>query len=554
MDNKKWHKVWEPGVPKYLEPQKSLPDYFKDQAIRSANNVALHFFGLDITYEFLDKQIDKFAGGLVDLGVNKGDRIALFMPNCPQFIICYFGALRAGAIVVSLNTMFRHAELEYELTNSGAEILVSMDYLFPEVQKTRNNIELKHIIITSFKDYPLSDKALNLIDEMQQPKMTFPGTIEFMELLDSSQAISTSRISDLKNDIALLQFTGGTTGLPKGAIISHYALAHNIIATGLFYKYTSSDVHLGIMPFFHVQGMVQSMGASITTGGKLVILPRFSPELLARTISKHKCTIWQTNTTMIMAMLQWPDLENYDLSSLRVVWYGGALMPGEIAERLHNILPNAIFGEGYGLSETISAGGAITPPSHPKPGTVGIPNISVDIKIVDLETGSKEVNPDEEGEIIIKTPGMLSGYWNSPEDTKSTLRDGWFHTGDIGKMDNQGYLTFTGRKKELIKCSGFSVFPSEVEDLLYKNPVIAEVAVIGVYDAYRGETPKAFIVLKPEYNGKVTEEDIIVWSKEHIAAYKRPRVIEFREKLPKNSVGKVLRIVLADEEKQRSYN
>ena len=223
-------------------------------------------------------------------------------------------------------------------------------------------------------------------------------------------------------------------------------------------------------------------------------------------------------------------------------------MPTEIAGRLRKMLPNARVGDGYGLTETLSAGGVITHPSHPKPGTMGIPNISTDVRIVDLETGLREVRPNEEGEIVIKGPGVMKGYWNKPEETGEVLREGWLYTGDIGKMDEQGYVTMIGRKKELIKCSGFSVFPTEVEELLYRNPVISEVAVIGIPDPYRGETPKAFVVLKPQYKGKIKEDEIVAWAKENMAAYKRPRIVELRDELPKSGAGKILRRVLAKEE------
>jgi acyl-CoA synthetase (AMP-forming)/AMP-acid ligase II len=483
--------------------------------------------------------------------VRKGDRVALFMQNCPQFVISYFGILSVGAIVVSLNPMFKHAELEYELNDSGAETLVALDILFPEVKRAGGRIKLKNVIVTSLWDYAVEKPILPLPSEMEQPKIAFPETLDFLEFLAESPAQPVSDNINLEEDVALLQYTGGTTGIPKGAMITHHTLAHNVVGATLFFGYTKDDVHVGVMPFFHVQAMVQSMGASVASGGHLVILTRFSPETLARAITQYKCTAWTANTTMVIAMLEWADISQYDLSTLRIVWYGGATMPTEIAERLRRMVPRAKLGEGYGLTESLSAGGAITHPSHPKAGTVGIPNISMDIKIVDLETGSKEVNPNEEGEIIIKGPGVMKGYWNRPEETRETLRDGWLYTGDIGKMDEEGYVTMVGRKKELMKCSGFSVFPSEVEDLLHRHPAVAEVSVIGIPDPYRGESPKAFIVLRPEYQQKIKEEEMVAWAKENMATYKRPRVVEFRDELPKSAAGKILRRVLVEEEKER---
>ena len=551
MVKKKWYTVWETGVPKVFEPEKSLTEYFRDNAKATPDKVAISFYGYDMTYKELDEAIDRFAWGLANLGVKKGDRVALFMQNCPQFVISYFGVLRVGGIVVSLNPMFKHAELEYQLNDSGAETLVALDFLFPEVKKVGKWIKLKNVIVTSFRDYLPEMPILALPPEIEQPEVAFPEALDFLEILRKSPAQPVSEITNLKEDIALLQYTGGTTGLPKGAIITHYTLAHNVVGTTLFYGYTKEDVHIGVMPFFHAQAMVQSMGASMASGGRLVILTRFSPEILAQAITHYKCTVWQTNTTMVIAMLEWPNISQYDLSSLRIVWYGGAPMPTEIAGRLRQMVPKAKLGEGYGLTETLSSGGVITHPSHPKPGTLGIPNISMDVKIVDLETGSKEVKPNEEGEIIIKGPGIMKGYWNKPEETKETLRDGWLYTGDIGRMDEEGYVTMIGRKKELIKCSGYSVFPTEVEELLYRHPAVAEVSIIGIPDPYRGETPKAFVVLRPEYKEKIKEDEIVEWAKENMATYKRPRVVEFRDELPKSAAGKILRRILIEEEKEK---
>ncbi|MBA7538557.1 Long-chain-fatty-acid--CoA ligase [subsurface metagenome] len=474
------------------------------------------------------------------------------MQNCPQFVISYFGALHAGAIVVLINPMFKHTELEYELNDSGAETLVALDFLFPEVKRVGNRVKLKNIILTALGDYLPQKPTLPLPPEVERPKIIFTETLDFLDFLRESPVEPVSQITNLKEDVALLQYTGGTTGLPKGAILTHYSLAHAAGASVLWYGYTKDDVHMGVTPFFHIMGMVQCMCTPLVSGGQLVIPARFSPESVAKAIAQYKCTSWITSTTAVIAMLEWPDINQYDFSSLHIVWYGGAPMPTATAERLKHMLPKAIVGEGYGLSETSSQGGAITPLSRAKPGFIGIPNISTDIKIVGLETGLKEVNPGEEGEIIIKGPSMMTGYWNKPEETKEALRDGWLYTGDIGKMDEEGYVAIVGRKKELIKCSGYSVFPTEVEELLYKHPAVAEVAVIGIPDPYRGEAPKAFIVIKPEYKGKIKEEEVVEWAKDNMATYKRPRIVEFRDELPKSAAEKVLRRVLVKEEKKKA--
>lgn len=547
---KRWYSVWNPQIPKFFEPVKPLSEDLRDNARLIPDKIAITFYGYDITYKELDEAIDKFAGALIGLGVTKGDRVALFMENCPQFVISYFGALRAGCIVVALNPMFKYAELEYELNDCQAKTIVCHDFLYPELRKVSEQIRPKNIVLTSFRDYLPEKLTLPLPSEMKQPKVSFPEALDFLDLLHQSPAQPICAVADLKQDIALLQYTGGTTGMPKGAITTHHQLAHNVAIAPKWYGYTSDDVFIGIVPFFHCMGMVQTMGAALMSGARLVILGRFSIELYVQAIARYQGTVLKTSTTVVIALLQWPNINQYDLSSVRIVTYGGMATPPEIIKRLRKMLPGAKLGEGYALTESMSVG-VFTPFHRPKLGTVGIPNISTDLKIVDLETGEKELEPNEEGEITIKGPMVMKGYWNKPDETRETLRDGWLYTGDVGKMDEEGYVTVVGRKKELIKCSGFSVFPTEVEGLLYRHPAIAEVSVIGIPDPYRGESPKAFVVLKPQYKGEVTEEQIVAWARENMATFKRPRIIEFRDELPKSGAGKVLRRVLVEEESKR---
>jgi acyl-CoA synthetase (AMP-forming)/AMP-acid ligase II len=549
LDQKIWYAKWDPRIPKVFQPQKSILQYLKDNVTAMPDKVAISFYGYDLTYSDLDRQIENFAGGLIDLGVKKGDRVALYMQNCPQLIISYFGAMKAGAIVVSLNPMFKHAELEYEINDSGAETLIALDYLYPEIKKAGDRIKLKNVIVTAYKDYLPEKPELPLHPEMEQPKVKFTEAIDFLEFLSKSALRPDSENINLE-DSALLQYTGGTTGLPKGAIITHYTLVHNVIGVKLWFNYIPEDIFVGAMPFFHVAGMVHSMCASLISGGRLVIISRFNPEVLAKAIERYKCTILNTITTMYTAILDWPQINQYDLNSLRIVWEGGAPMLEIAEDRLKKLLPKAFVGEGYGLTETLT-GGLNTPIPYRKRGYIGIPFISTDISIVDLETGNTEVKLGEEGEIVVKGPCVMQGYWNNPEETKEQIREGWLHTGDIGKMDEEGYVAIVGRKKELIKCSGFSVFPTEVENLLCKHPMIAEAAVIGISDPYRGETPKAYVVLKPEFRGKITEQEILAWAKDNLAPYKRPSILEFRSELPKSGAGKILGRVLAEEERKK---
>ncbi|RLA99914.1 MAG: long-chain fatty acid--CoA ligase [Deltaproteobacteria bacterium] len=388
---------------------------------------------------------------------------------------------------------------------------------------------------------------LPLPPEADQEKRIFPDTLDLLTVLKEADDRPVCNINDLRREIAILQYTGGTTGTPKGAMITHYALAYACIGTMYWYRHREEDVHLGVTPFFHIMGQQQLMLTPLTSGGKIVILSRFFPDVVAQAISKYRCTYWVTAPTAIIAVLSLPNIKDYDLSSFRCLWTGGAPVSVELQKLMSDLVPRAIVGEGYGHTETLAQGGAVTPLHRYKPGFIGIPPLN-DMKIVDLETGTKELGPNEEGEIIIRGPSLMMGYWNKPEETKESLREGWFYTGDIGLMDEEGYLKFLSRKKELIKCSGYSVFPAEVEALLSRHPAVKEVAVIGIKDPYRGESPKAFIVLEPDYKGKITEDEIIEWAKDNMAAYKRPRMVEFRDELPKSAAGKVLKRILVEEE------
>ncbi|MGC1403694.1 MAG: AMP-binding protein [Thermodesulfobacteriota bacterium] len=548
MDHR-WDKVWPLWVPKTFTVEKPTSEYIREWAALTPEKIAISFYGRDITYVELNGMIDRFAWGLIDLKVKKGDRVALHMENCPQFVIAYFAVQRAGAVVVPVNPMFKHAELEYEIDDAGAETLIGLDTLYPEVEKIKDKTAIKNVILTSLKDYLPAEPILPLPPDAKEAKRSFPNTLDFTDLMDKSSDRPICRVTDLMKDLAILQYTGGTTGLPKGAMISHHTLACANLGAMYWFHHREDDVHLGVTPFFHVMGQQQLMCTPLVSGGRIVILSRFVPEAVAQAITLYRCTYWVGATTMMISLLSLPHVRDYDLSSFRVLLTGGMPISVELQKKLNELAPRAVIGEGYGLSETISHGGAVTPLYRYKPGFVGIPQLN-DVKIMDLETGTREMGPNEEGEITIKGPAVMLGYWNKPEETKEVLRDGRLYTGDIGLMDEEGYIKLLGRKRELIKCSGYSVFPAEVEDLLYHHPAVKETAVIGINDPYRGESPKAFIILKPEFAGQVTEEEILNWCKENMAAYKRPRVVEFKQELPKSAAGKILKRILIQEERR----
>ncbi len=538
---------WPILVPKTLDIEKPLSEYIRDWSEMTPEKIAVRFYGKDLTFRELNESSDRFAQGLISLGVKKGDRIGLHLQNCPQFIISYFGILRAGGVVVAMNPMFKKAELEHELNDAGVETMVCMDVLYPEVETIRGGVQLKHIILTSLGDYIPDNPVLKPPPEALEPKHAFPGTIDFIEFLNTASNLPICDVADMHEELALLQYTGGTTGIPKGAMISHYSLAFAGLSIVHWDRLRSDDVSLGVTPFFHVMGMIALMCAPLIAGAQVTILGRFVPDVTAMAISHYRCTFWSAATTMLVALIDIPDIASYDFSSMRLLFSGGSPISSEIQQKTITLFPNAILGEGYGLSETCMSGGILTPLHKYRPGYVGIPFYS-DIRIMDVETGKRELLPNEEGEIVIHAPTVMKGYWNHPEETAAVLKAGWLYTGDIGLMDEKGYVKVVGRTKELIICSGYNVFPSEVEDILYRHPAVAEIAVIGIPDPYRGESPKAYIVLKSEFRGSISEEDIISWCRENMAAYKRPHEIEFREDLPKSGAGKLLRRLLMESE------
>lgn len=543
---KRWHGVWPTWAPRSFEPEKPVCEYIRNWAALTPRRPAVSFYGATLTYAELNEAIDRFANALARLGVKKGDRVAIHMDNCPQFVIAYFAAHRAGAVAVPVNPMFKRAEIVHELTDAGTRVLIGQASLYAEVESERERIGLTHVILTDLSDYAPQNPTRGFPGDGRKAA-TFPGTLFFKDVLAAADASPLCLIDDLKS-LCLLQYTGGTTGTPKGAMISHHALTAAGVGSMFWFHTIERDVYLGVAPFFHVMGEVPLMCNCLVGGAELAILARFDPTLVAETISAKGCTQWVAATTMLIALLNLPNLAEYDFSSLRVILTGGAPVSVEIQERVRAIAPDAAVAEGYGLSENTAQGGAITPIFRHKPGFIGIPQINNDMKIVDLETGTRELPPNTEGEIVLKSAALMDGYWNAPEETARVLRNGWLHTGDIGLMDEEGYVKFLGRNRELIKCSGFSVFPAEVEGLLYMHPAVAEAAVIGVPDEYRGETPKAFIVVKESHRGKVCEAEILDWCRANMAAYKKPTLVEFRVSLPKSGAGKLLKRILVDEE------
>jgi acyl-CoA synthetase (AMP-forming)/AMP-acid ligase II len=541
-----WLKSWPQGVPHRLDlPQRPLHTFLKDHARQSPDRLAIQYYGRGISFGELDEQSDRLAAALVDFGLKKGDRVSLFLENCPQFVMAYYAVLKAGGIVVAANPMFKEDELRHEILDSGAKIIFALDHLYPKVKAVKEGTALTHEVVTSYWDYLPENPMLPIHPSMKQEKVFFPDTFEFLDLLQGYNPEPPDIEINCREDLALLQYTSGTTGLPKGAMITHHSLLHNTVGSAVWMGTTSEDVVLSVLPFFHVTGMIHSMNMPLFVGGSNVMLSRFDTETVVKAIDLFRCTVWQSITTTNVAVVNFPEIGRYDLRWLRRCASGGAPVPEEILRKWRELVGTELV-EGYGLSEAISQT-HVNPVSRPKYGSIGIPHFDVDCRIVDVESG-KDLPLGAEGELLVKGPMVMKGYWNLPAQTADALRDGWLATGDIAKVDEEGFFYLVGRKKDMIKASGYSVFPAEVEALIYEHPAVEEVAVIGVSDPYRGENIKAFVVLRPEFKDRITESDLISWAKKKMAAYKYPRIVEFVEELPKTGSGKILKRVLRERE------
>lgn len=558
VDQKPWLSFYPPEVPASIDyPKMPLYQFLIDSAREYPNNEALYFMGKRMNYNELLKLSYRFAHVLKSLGVKKGDRVAIMLANTPQSVFTYYGALMAGAVVVQTNPLYVERELEYQMNDSGAKVLVALDLLYPRIKKVKAKTPLQHVLITSMKDFLPFPKNLlyPLVSKKNgQPLPKIEKIDGFDVLIDQMKAVSDAPFTvevDPLNDLAVLQYTGGTTGTPKGVMLTHYNLVVNTIQSKawMYEAKKGKEKTVSAVPFFHVYGMTVAMNLSILMGGSLLILPRFIPKEVLQLIDKEKGTTFPGAPTMYIGLINHPDILKYDLSSVHTCISGSAALPMEVQNRFEELSKGRLI-EGYGLSEA-------APVTHANPiyekdkrvnGSIGIPWPDTDAKIVALET-EEEMPIGEIGELAIRGPQVMKGYWNRPEETSKVLVDGWLLTGDMGYMDENGYFYIVDRKKEMILAGGYNIYPREIEEVLFEHPAIKEASVIGVPDPYRGETVKAFIVLKS--GATVSETELEKFTREKLAAYKIPRVYEFRDELPKTIVGKVLRRVLVEEEMKK---
>ncbi|MCQ6529370.1 long-chain-fatty-acid--CoA ligase [Bacillus mycoides] len=553
---KPWLKSYPEEIPSTISYDiQPLHGYLEKIASRYPEKKALHFLGKDVTFSDFHDKVKKFANYLQRLGVEKGDRVAIMLPNCPQSVIGYYGTLLAGGIVVQTNPLYTERELEYQLHDSGAKVILCLDLVFPRVTNVQNATKLEHIIVTRIADflpfpknllYPfVQKKQANLVVNVSESE-----TIHLWKSVERESNADVEVPCDPENDLALLQYTGGTTGFPKGVMLTHKNLVSNTLmgAHWLYNCKEGEEVILGVLPFFHVYGMTAVMNLSIMQGYKMVLIPKFDMKMVFEAIKKHKVTLFPGAPTIYIALLNSPLLKEYDISSIQACISGSAPLPVEVQEEFERVTGGKLV-EGYGLTES-------SPVTHGNflwekrvPGSIGVPWPDTEAIIMSLETG-ESLPPGEIGEIVVKGPQIMKGYWNKPEETAAVLQDGWLHTGDVGYMDEDGFFYVKDRKKDMIVASGFNVYPREVEEVLYEHEKVQEVITIGVPDPYRGETVKAFVVLKE--GAECSEEELDQFARKYLAAYKVPKVYEFRSELPKTTVGKILRRVLIDEEKRKN--
>jgi fatty-acyl-CoA synthase len=548
------YNIWSRRIPRTISaPATSLWQNLATNALRFPDKAALVFFDRILTYREVFNQSEALAATLARIGVKKGDRVVLNMQNCPQWVIAHFAILRVNAVVVPVNPMNRAEELKHYILDPDAKVAITSADLIAELAKANAQLapeqRLSHIIATHYSDAFDLTSADAAMPEAWAPWL---GARHALPVIEDGQVLSwadalAGGLADLPadtanpQDLAVLPYTSGTTGLPKGCMHTHASIMHNAVSTALWGSTHFENVILSVVPMFHITGMVSVMHASMYGGTTLVIMPRWDRELAGQLISKWRVTHWTNIPTMVIDLLASPNFDKFDVSSLVYIGGGGAAMPQAVAQRLFEQY-GLHYAEGYGLTET-AAPSHSNPHDRTKQQCLGVPFISVDARVIDPTT-LREVAQGEQGEIIMSGPQIFSGYWKRPDATADAFveLDGkaFFRSGDLGHVDEEGYFFITDRLKRMINASGFKVWPAEVEALMFRHPAIQEACIISTVDAYRGESVKAVVVLRAAFKGQVSEDDIIAWCKDNMAAYKYPRVVQFVDGLPKSGSGKVM--------------
>jgi long-chain acyl-CoA synthetase len=541
---KPWLKNYDLWAPAEINPP-NQPLYQILQIASGAyrEKPAVAFMGAFIDFGEAKKLVDLLATALQKLGVVKGDRVGIMLPNCPQYLLGFFAVVRLGAIVVNVNPIYTPREVEMVAKDSGMRAIIALDLLAPNIFGIRANTAIEYVIVTSLLDYSATpDKA----------PPTPEGALSFKSLIGGVDEVDLPRVEiDPAEDVAVLQYTGGTTGVPKGAMLTHRNLYTNTLQSWAWagpLTRQGDERYLMVIPYFHIYGQTVGLLLGAWNGAMQIPIPKFDPNLLIEAIKQYKPTFFPGAPTLYISMLNHPEIKSCGLENVRRFNSGSAPLPLEVIERFEK-MSGAMLYEGYGLTEASPTTHSTPTLAKRKIGSIGLPFPSTDCKIVDLETGERVVPVGEAGELCVRGPQVMKGYWNRPEETAIALRDGWLYTGDVARMDEDGFFYIVQRKKDMIIVSGFNVYPNEVEDVLFTHPAVLEAAVIGVPDQYRGEAVKAFITLRSGANA--TADEVIEFCRANLAKYKVPSLIEFMPSLPKSAVGKVLRRELREMEAKK---
>ena len=551
MEVKPWHRHYDYNVPTTIRyPRLPVHELIQIPANAYPDKAALNFFGTEMTFWELRLQVLRMANALGALGVQKGDRVGIHLPNCPQYLISYYAVLSLGAIIVNINPMYTAEELKLIVGSTGLTTLITFDMVLPNIRILGQAVSIPRVIVTKVTDYIIG-LGVSTAASLDLEK----GWHHFSTLLENCTNTKFPRVQVNPEDPALIQFTGGTTGVPKGAVLTHRNVVAATLQCALWgnptINYTPPERRsvVAVLPYFHVYGNIVVMNWAMFSCATQIQIPRFNIDEVMNLLANFKeITFFPAVPTMINAVINHPKAVELDLAKrLGLLNSGAAPMPVELIEQVRDM--GIFFSEGYGLSESTSLG--ITNPilGLKKVGSIGIPVPDNDVRLVDLQEGKEDVPQGQPGEIIMKGPLIMKGYWNNPQETAGQLKDGWLYTGDIAVQDEDGYFFIVDRKKDMIIAGGFNVYPREIDEVLFQHPKVQEAVSVGIPDPYRGETVKAFIVLKS--GEKATGEEIINFCKEKLAAYKVPKMVEFRDSLPKSAIGKVLRKVLRAEEEAK---
>lgn len=531
----------------------TLPQLLRNAAKEYPKHKAIHFMGKELTFKQTFEKASNLAAYLQETGITKGDRVAVMLPNIPQTVISFYAIMLAGAIVVPVNPLYKEREIEFILNDSGAKAIITLDILYNRVKSVQEMTSVEQILVTSISEFLPFPKNLfyPFIQKKEYgyiPSVKHEGNTHLLKNIWSLPTADLKDISiDFEEDLAIIQYTGGTTGFPKGVMLTHQNLVANtsMCRQWLYKLEKGKEKLLAIMPLFHVYGMMTVLVLSVMEIYQMILLPKFDATTALKTIEKQKPTVFPGAPTIYIGLLNHPDINKYDLSSIDAAISGSAPLPKEIIDRFEEKTGGKLV-EGYGLTEA-------SPVTHVNfvwdheivKGSIGVPWPGTDAAVFSPETG-EELPRGEIGELAVKGPQVMKGYWNNPDETELVLKDGWLYTGDLCYMDERGYFYIVDRKKDTIIASGFNIYPREVEEVLYEHPAVQEAAVVGVKDSYRGETVKAFIVLKE--GAQTSEAELNKYMRERIASFKVPRIYEFRKELPKSAIGKILRRELKENE------